>query len=54
MDKVGYLTYGTDAAHTRDAIVWNATYADFTAYYGVRPCAPYRPQTKGKVELGRE
>jgi transposase len=40
--------------HTRDAIVWNATYADFTAYYGVRPwaCAPYRPQTKGKVESG--
>ena len=40
--------------HTRDAIVWNATYADFAAYYGVRPwaCAPYRPQTKGKVESG--
>jgi len=40
--------------HTREAIVWNPTYADFTAYYGVRPwaCAPYRPQTKGKVESG--
>ena len=40
--------------HTREAIVWNTTYADFTAYYGVRPwaCAPYRPQTKGKVESG--
>ena len=40
--------------HTRDAIVWNPTYADFAAYYGVRPwaCAPYRPQTKGKVESG--
>jgi transposase len=35
---------------TREAIVWNPTYA----YYGVRPraCAPYRPQTKGKVESG--
>ena len=41
-------------SHTRDAIVWNPTYADFAAYYGVRPwaCAPYRPQTKGKVESG--
>ncbi|MDQ3095263.1 MAG: IS21 family transposase [Actinomycetota bacterium] len=40
--------------HTREALVWNTTYADFTAYYGVRPwaCAPYRPQTKGKVESG--
>ena len=40
--------------HTHDAIVWNTTYADFTAYYGVRPwaCAPYWPQTKGKVESG--
>jgi transposase len=40
--------------HTREAMVWNTTYADFTAYYGVRPwaCAPYRPQTKGKVESG--
>ena len=40
--------------HTRDVIVWNPTYADFAAYYGVRPwaCAPYRPQTKGKVESG--
>lgn len=40
--------------HTREAIVWNPTYADFAAYYGVRPwaCAPYRPQTKGKVESG--
>lgn len=41
-------------SHTREAIVWNPTYADFAAYYGVRPwaCAPYRPQTKGKVESG--
>lgn len=40
--------------HTREALVWNPTYADFAAYYGVRPwaCAPYRPQTKGKVESG--
>lgn len=40
--------------HTRDALVWNTTYADFAAYYGVRPwaCTPYRPQTKGKVESG--
>ena len=41
-------------AHTRDAITWHPTYADFAGYYGFRPwaCAPYRPQTKGKVESG--
>jgi transposase len=41
-------------SHTRDAIVWHPTYADFAGYYGFRPwaCAPYRPQTKGKVESG--
>ncbi|MHB1225621.1 MAG: IS21 family transposase, partial [Gemmatimonadaceae bacterium] len=41
-------------SHTRESIVWNPTYADFAAYYGVRPwaCSPYRPQTKGKVESG--
>ncbi len=40
--------------HTRDTIVWHPTYADFAGYYGFRPwaCAPYRPQTKGKVESG--
>ena len=40
--------------HTRGAIKWNATYTDFAGYYGFRPwaCAPYRPQTKGKVESG--
>ena len=40
--------------HTRDAIMWQPTYADFAGYYGFRPwaCAPYRPQTKGKVESG--
>lgn len=40
--------------HTRDAIVWHPTYADFAGYYGFRPwaCTPYRPQTKGKVESG--
>ena len=38
--------------HTRETIRFHATYADFCGYYGVRPvaCAPYRPQTKGKVE----
>jgi hypothetical protein len=38
--------------HARDAIVWNATSANFTVYYGVRPwaCVPSRSQTKGKVE----
>jgi len=38
--------------HTRDATTWHPTYADFAGYYGFRPwaCAPYRPQTKGKVE----
>ena len=40
--------------HTREAITWQPTYADFAGYYGFRPwaCAPYRPQTKGKVESG--
>ena len=40
--------------HTREAITWQSTYADFAGYYGFRPwaCAPYRPQTKGKVESG--
>lgn len=40
--------------HTRDAVVWHPTYADFAGYYGFRPwaCTPYRPQTKGKVESG--
>jgi transposase len=41
-------------AHTRGAITWHPTYTDFAGYYGFRPwaCAPYRPQTKGKVESG--
>lgn len=41
-------------AHTRGAVTWHPTYADFAGYYGFRPwaCAPYRPQTKGKVEAG--
>lgn len=40
--------------HTRAAIRWHPTYADFAGYYGFRPwaCAPHRPQTKGKVEAG--
>lgn len=40
--------------HTREAITWQSTYVDFAGYYGFRPwaCAPYRPQTKGKVESG--
>lgn len=40
--------------HTRGTITWHPTYADFAGYYGFRPwaCAPYRPQTKGKVESG--
>ena len=40
--------------HTREAVRWHPTYADFAGYYGFRPwaCAPYRPQTKGKVESG--
>ena len=40
--------------HTRGAITWHPTYTDFAGYYGFRPwaCAPYRPQTKGKVESG--
>ena len=41
-------------SHTREAITWQTTYVDFAGYYGFRPwaCAPYRPQTKGKVESG--
>jgi len=41
-------------SHTRGAIAWHPTYTDFAGYYGFRPwaCAPYRPQTKGKVESG--
>lgn len=40
--------------HTRETMRWHPTYADFAGYYGFRPwaCAPYRPQTKGKVESG--
>lgn len=40
--------------HTRGAITWHPTYTDFAGYHGFRPwaCAPYRPQTKGKVESG--
>lgn len=40
--------------HTRGATTWHPTYTDFAGYYGFRPwaCAPYRPQTKGKVESG--
>jgi transposase len=40
--------------HTRESVRWHPTYADFAGYYGFRPwaCAPYRPQTKGKVESG--
>jgi transposase len=41
-------------SHTRRATLLHPTYADFAGYYGFRaaPCAPYRPQTKGKVESG--
>jgi transposase len=41
-------------SHTREAVTWQPTYADFAGYYGFRSwaCAPYRPQTKGKVESG--
>jgi transposase len=41
-------------SHTRGAITRHPTYTDFAGYYGFRPwaCAPYRPQTKGKVESG--
>ena len=35
--------------HTRGAITWHPTYADFAGYYGFRPwaCAPYRPGQRG-------
>jgi len=40
--------------HTREAVRLHPTYADVAGYDGFRPwaCAPYRPQTKGKVESG--
>jgi transposase len=40
--------------HGRDAVVFHPVYADFAGYYGFRAWAhaPYRPQTKGKVESG--
>jgi transposase len=46
-----------DAVLSRDengAIHWNPRYLDFAGYYGFWPraCAPYRAQTKGKVESG--
>lgn len=45
------LTVGTD---DRGEIRWNQTFLDFARYWGFKPrlCAPYRPQTKGKVESG--
>ena len=41
-------------SHTREAVHWHPTYADFAGDGGFRPwaCAPHRPQTKGKVESG--
>jgi len=45
------LTEGTD---DRGEVRWNKTFLDFARYWGFQPrlCAPYRPQTKGKVESG--
>ena len=45
------LTEGTD---DRGEVRWNKAFLDFAKYWGFKPrlCAPYRPQTKGKVESG--
>ena len=45
------LTIGADE---RGEIRWNPGFLDFARYWGFTPrlCAPYRPQTKGKVEAG--
>lgn len=45
------LTLGADE---RGEIRWNPGFLDFARYWGFTPrlCAPYRPQTKGKVEAG--
>lgn len=47
--KTAVLSRGVDGS-----IQWNPRYLDFAAYYGFAPraCAPYRAQTKGKVERG--
>lgn len=38
----------------RGEIVWNPVFLDFARYWGFTPklCAPYRAQTKGKIESG--
>ena len=38
----------------RGEVIWNPVFLDFARYWGFTPklCAPYRAQTKGKVESG--
>jgi transposase len=38
----------------RGEIIWHPVFQDFARYWGFRPrlCAPYRAQTKGKIESG--
>ena len=50
-DNLKSAVLGRDAA---EAIHWNPRYLDFATHWGFRPraCAPYRAQTKGKVENG--
>jgi transposase len=38
----------------RGEIVWHPVFQDFARYWGFKPrlCAPYRAQTKGKIEAG--
>nr|WP_298445534.1 IS21 family transposase [Ferrimicrobium sp.] len=38
--------------HTRDELIYNATFAEFCTHYGVEPAAtrPYRPKDKAKAE----
>ncbi len=52
-DRMKTVWLGTDE---RGEIVWNPVFLDFARYWGFTPrlCRPYRAQTKGKVEVGRE
>jgi transposase len=50
-DRVKTVVLGTDE---RGETLWHPVFLDFARYWGFRPrlCAPYRAQTKGKVENG--
>ncbi len=50
-DRMRTVWIGID---DRGEVVWNPLFLDFARYWGFTPrlCAPYRAQTKGKVESG--